>query len=359
MEGDTIKNQVYRKRKRTIAPKLAEKARLVKRCVVHDIFRRNVRGVSTRGSVSQTLGPRRFKNFKRVCELDTYDEKAPILHLPAMRIRSRIVELVVAENLIFGLTHSGVCMAYDLITKKRLCIMNTSQDEVVRSLFHAKCGKSLITVSVYRDDNFSSLKCSTTLLEDVRAGRPDKARPIFQSELLRWPGFVEFDDVNCKVLTYSAKDRKYKVWSLVDYSFVYSMEEQNIEEIKISPGIMLVIFNKSDDQRRIPLQIRNIETGEILKEFEHELNPHKEIEFIEQFNEKLLVKQQDGPLQIMDVLRDGCVSSSSAKRENLNRLMFSCYHLNHKSVTCINHIYITRKSHKLEHIGTVFIDSRR
>jgi hypothetical protein len=211
---------------------------------------------------------------------------------------------------------------------------------------------------VYRDDNFSSLKCSTTLLEDVRAGRPDKARPIFQSELLRWPGFVEFDDVNCKVLTYSAKDRKYKVWSLVDYSFVYSMEEQNIEEIKISPGIMLVIFNKSDDQRRIPLQIRNIETGEILKEFEHELNPHKEIEFIEQFNEKLLVKQQDGPLQIMDVLRDGCVSSSSAKRENLNQLMFSCYHLNHKSVTCINHIYITRKSHKLEHIGTVFIDSR-
>lgn len=162
-------------------------------------------------------------------------------------------------------------------------------------------------MSVYRDDNFSSLQCSTTLLEDVRAGRPDKGRAIFQSELLRWPGFVEFDDVNCKVLTYSAKDRKYKVWSLEDYSFVYSMNEQNIEEIKISPGIMLVIFNKSDDHKRIPLQIRNIETGEILKEFEHKLNPDKEIEFIEQFNEKLLVKQQDGPLQIMDVLRDGCV----------------------------------------------------
>ena len=68
-----------------------------------------------------------------------------------------------------------------------------------------------------------------------------------------------------------------------------------------SPGIMLVIFKKSDDQGSIPLQIRNIETGEVLKQFSHKLHPAKEIEFIEQFNEKLLVKQQDGPLQIMDV----------------------------------------------------------
>ena len=33
------------------------------------------------------------------------------------------------------------------------------------------------------------------------------AQVIFASELLRWPGFVEFDDVNDKVLTYSAEDK--------------------------------------------------------------------------------------------------------------------------------------------------------
>lgn len=245
---------------------------------------------------------KKFTNFKCVTELDTFDAGVPVLQLPAMRKRSKIVELVVAEDLIFGLNQSGVCMAFDRQTKKRLCVLNTSCDEIIRSLFHAKCGRSrLITVSVYRDDNFSSLQCSTTTLEDIRKGRPDRSRPIFQSELLRWPGFVEFDDVNSKVLTYDAKDRKYKVWSLTDYRFMYEMNEPNIEEIKISPGIMLVIFTKSEDQRRIPLQIRDIETGAVLQEFEHELNPRKEIEFIEQFNEKLLVKQQDGPLQIMDV----------------------------------------------------------
>lgn len=33
------------------------------------------------------------------------------------------------------------------------------------------------------------------------------------------------------------------------------------------------------------------ETGETLKEFKHPLHPNKRIDFIEQFNEKLLVKQ--------------------------------------------------------------------
>merc|ERR1712023_250068 len=123
------------------------------------------------------------------------------------------------------------------------------------------------------------------------------------------------------------------------------MEEQNIEEMKISPGIMLVIFNKSDDQRRIPLQIRNIETGEILKEFEHELNPHKEIEFIEQFNEKLLVKQQDGPLQIMDVLRDGCVSSSAEFENLLLSLLLTRLSLQITKVSLVSTTFTSPENH--------------
>lgn len=30
---------------------------------------------------------------------------------------------------------------------------------------------------------------------------------LFLSQSLKWPGFVEFDDVNGKVLTYSAQDK--------------------------------------------------------------------------------------------------------------------------------------------------------
>ena len=111
---------------------------------------------------------------------------------------------------------------------------------------------------------------------------------------------------------------------------------------RCSPGIMLVIFNRPAASHVISLVIRSIETGEvflifspnalrtidacftvgqfharpttmravcdvhprwcaqILKKFSHKLKP-KKIEFIEQFNEKLLIKQESESLQIVDV----------------------------------------------------------
>lgn len=41
----------------------------------------------------------------------------------------------------------------------------------------------------------------------IQRGQPNAGFPLFESESLKWPGFVEFDDVNGKVLTYSAQDR--------------------------------------------------------------------------------------------------------------------------------------------------------
>lgn len=131
---------------------------------------------------------------------------------------------------------------------------------------------------------------------------------LFETESLRWPGFVEFDDVNGKVLTYSATDKIYKIWDLVNYTHMYSIEEDGIQEIKISPGIMLLIYNRTDEDKNpsngtcsVPLKILSIETGKTLKSFNHKIKPNKKIDFIEQFNEKLLVKQENENLEIVDV----------------------------------------------------------
>lgn len=124
---------------------------------------------------------------------------------------------------------------FDAETNKRICFLNVTPDEVIRSLFYNKNNDSLITVSVYASDSFSSLKCRTTRIEYVsiifpkssllevyiylyiyhaynvvryiRRGQPDAGFALFESESLKWPGFVEFDDVNGKVLTFSAQDR--------------------------------------------------------------------------------------------------------------------------------------------------------
>lgn len=54
---------------------------------------------------------------------------------------------------------------------------------------------------------FSVYSITFMVVRYIRRGKPDAGFPLFESESLNWPGFVEFDDVNGKVLTYSAQDR--------------------------------------------------------------------------------------------------------------------------------------------------------
>ena len=112
--------------------------------------------------------------------------------------------------------------------------MNVIANEVVRSLFYNKQNQSLITVSVYPHDQYTSLQCRSTPIEyelvyhiiflftftftftftfstsqtrRIKSGQPEAGQRIFQSESLSWPGFVEFDEVNNKVLTFSATEK--------------------------------------------------------------------------------------------------------------------------------------------------------
>ena len=88
--------------------------------------------------------------------------------------------------MIFALAHSGVCAAFCRETNERLCYLNVKDDEVVRSLFYNKNNETLITVSVYATDNFSTLKCRSTPLEFIRRGKPeDGGMALFEEESLQ------------------------------------------------------------------------------------------------------------------------------------------------------------------------------
>ncbi|KAG5537905.1 hypothetical protein RHGRI_025108 [Rhododendron griersonianum] len=177
---------------------------------------------------------------------------------------AKVIELVAAHDIFFALAHSGVCAAFSRESNKRICFLNVSPDEVIRSLFY-------ITVSVYASDNFSSLKCRSTRIECVELfsvtvytkGETRCRFPLFVSKYLKWPGFVEFDDVNGKVLTYSAQDSIYKVFDLKNYTLLYSISDKHVQEIKIR----LLIFNRA--QSHVPLKILSIEDGTVLKDFNH------------------------------------------------------------------------------------------
>ncbi|KAK4582104.1 hypothetical protein RGQ29_025322 [Quercus rubra] len=266
---------------------------------VKKLHRREISSNRNR-AFSITNAQERFRNMRLMEEYDTHDPKghnSPVL--PFLMKRAKVIEIVAARDIVFALAHSGVCAAFSRETNQRICFLNVCHDEVIRSLFYNKNNDSLITVSVYASDNFSSLKCRSTRIEYIRRGKPDAGFPLFESESLKWPGFVEFDDVNGKVLTYSAQDSIYKVFDLKNYTMLYSISDKHVQEIKISPGIMLLIFNRASSH--VPLKILSIEDGTVLKSFNHLLHRNKKVDFIEQFNEKLLVKQENENLQILDV----------------------------------------------------------
>ncbi|KAL7582438.1 hypothetical protein Lser_V15G42957 [Lactuca serriola] len=247
---------------------------------VKKIQRREISSKRQR-SVSISNSIHRFRNIRLTEQYSTHDPKeSSSFALPFLTKRAKVVEIVAGRGIIFALTSSGVCAAFRRDTKKRICFLNIFPDEVIRSFF-------------------SSLKCRSTRIEYIERGKPDSGFPLFESESLKWPGFVEFDDVNGKVLTYSAEDSIYKVFDLKNYTLLYSVADKNVEEIKISPGIMLLIYSRAASH--VPLKILSIEDGSVLKDFNHLLHRNKKVEFIEQFNEKLLVKQENENLQILDV----------------------------------------------------------
>lgn len=41
----------------------------------------------------------------------------------------------------------------------------------------------------------------------IRRNQLDAGCPLFETESLKWPGFVEFIDMNCKILIYSVQER--------------------------------------------------------------------------------------------------------------------------------------------------------
>lgn len=60
--------------------------------------------------------------------------------------------------------------------------------------------------------------------------------------------------MNQKVLTFCAEARQYKVWSMAEPSkMLYHITDSRIDEIKISPGIMLLVLAKTHNYVRTAL----------------------------------------------------------------------------------------------------------
>lgn len=294
---------------------------------------------ATTTSFQKLFNREKFQGYQLRGELDTYSPNdVNVLDLPFQRRRSKIIEIVTTKEIILALAQNGVCAVFSRETLERICLLNIEREEVIRSLFYNKSNESIITVSVYRPDGFSTLHCRSTLVEKIVRGQPNDSMRIFEDEQLKYPGFVEFDDQNGKILTFataSATMRTFKVWDLVNYRLLYVIPDDigSIHEVKISPGILLLINKRMGGH--LPLSVLNIETGEMVSQFNLTISRSKKILFIELCQDKIIVKQEEENLHIVDMIRDGRSNDLSGSPQHGVRILRSAGHVEIPETRCI------------------------
>ncbi|XP_020269800.1 uncharacterized protein LOC109845026 isoform X1 [Asparagus officinalis] len=280
------------------------------------------REIGERPRVSRGIGfygPERLGIIQLQEEFDMYDDNIEFFdisvvdlehlrNLQRLKKRSKIAEIVAVKDIIFVLSESGRGAAFSLQTKEHLCFLNTSPDQVIKGIFYNKCNESLITTWKQAPDpcmdlarfQFRSYRCNSTPMEYIGGNQLDLGFPLFGTEA-NLHSYVELDDINAKALTYDVSHRMYKVYELKNYSLLYSISNSDLSigSIKMSPGILQVVYRSSCPF--LKLKLLSSEDGKELKSFRLELHPEKSIEFVKHLDEKVIIKQEEENLQILDV----------------------------------------------------------
>ncbi|KAF0690350.1 Aste57867_18281 [Aphanomyces stellatus] len=213
-----------------------------------------------------------------------------------------ITEVVFGGNVAFCCTESGAGFALFLHTNTKL---NISSKEHIQSMYYNALNESLVVIA--SDDAVSEnapLHYRSLHKTLVWRNPPVLGIRLFPDESLQWPGFVEFDQANGKILTasYSTTSMVYKVWDLRTYEWLYTLQTDGrpVREIKTSPRVLSIRWKSKRRCKRLPLTVLAIDTGEVFLDVSLSV-PSDRIEFVELFEEKLFLKQANHALCILDV----------------------------------------------------------
>ena len=76
------------------------------------------------------------------------------------------------------------------------------------------------------------MKCRSIKISDLKDGDFVGTR-VFKQFILEYPDFIEFDDLNGKIVTKHSAEKVFRVWNMVDFSLCYVLKHDRLEEFKI------------------------------------------------------------------------------------------------------------------------------
>ena len=97
---------------------------------------------------------------------------------------------------------------------------------------------------------------------------PSSFKPIFHWEKIVYPGYIEFDEPTKMAITKTSSPYTLKIWSLIDYSLLYSLppeEAENSVEVRFGEKLIMLISRK--DTFEVNFRIINPDTKQQLRDF--------------------------------------------------------------------------------------------
>ncbi|GAW79572.1 hypothetical protein, conserved [Plasmodium gonderi] len=235
-------------------------------------------------------------NYKTIKIIDIY-ENMPINNFD--NERTKIKEIVLANDVIVVLLLSGISRAYDVVNGRFLCEINPSSYSVVHTIVHNSYNNTLIVAYA----SFPAhLQCKVIDCCDLKIGKTHSSKlgTLFEKVILSHPAFFEFCETNGRIGAANLNTNSYTFWDMRTYEQVFEIEEE-FQEIRVSDG--LVAMFKQPINNIIPLALFDIENGERLVETTISILPRKEMQFLELLISKLLIKQEGSSLRIYDLLK--------------------------------------------------------
>ncbi len=128
------------------------------------------------------------------------------------------------EHFIVSLSSIGLCTSFNkskkylkphFIVNGEITILNLSEKEKIRSIFLNSLNDSIFIVSVKEDNDCSKMKCRSLSFKALIDRDIEKhTKKLFQSFVLKWPDFIEFDELNGKIVTKHSEEKAFRVWCL-------------------------------------------------------------------------------------------------------------------------------------------------
>ena len=89
--------------------------------------------------------------------------------------------------------------------------------------------------------------CRTLPIADLKRGLNVGER-VFSDFILKYPDFIEFDDLNKKIVTMHSEECALRVWDIQTYKLIFVLKNDKLEEFKICNGVILLILEREENK---------------------------------------------------------------------------------------------------------------